>query len=184
MLKSINTTCCVQLVDAITMAGAQQQDAPAGRGCSPHSQTGSQAASQSESLASLQAFGSWLQRVPAAMPPMPLGQPFDTEVPSVPLSRFSLAEQQHVFMQGVHAGMQINSLSAADAQAPSPGPSTTPSSWPNLEPEDETPLWIAKCMFDCFQPGQSQAGLPLPPQYSASSSRIGESQAARENRPV
>ncbi|KAL3138814.1 hypothetical protein ABBQ32_005652 [Trebouxia sp. C0010 RCD-2024] len=169
------------LVDVITMAGARQQDTTGGFGCSPHSQTGSQAASQSKPLASLQAYDSWLQpftdhvhasAVPAALLPTPLDQPVDIELLSVPLSRFSLAEQQHVFMQGVHAGMQINRLNAADPHAPSPRPGSTPSSWPKLEPGDETPHWCAKSVFDWSQPGLAPSGLPLPPEHSALSRRI------------
>lgn len=188
---------CLQPLDCITLAGARQQDMPTSLGSneSPHSQPGSHASAQSDCLTSLPAYASWLQQhsdrfhasaLQAALIPTPLGQPVDTDTPGVPHSCLSLAEQQHVFMQGVHAGMQLNSLNAADVQASSPGNGSSPSSWSNLQPGGESPCWYAKSVFDRFQPGLSPAGLPLPPQYlpSALSRQIGASLACVTSQPV
>lgn len=165
------------------MAGARQQDMPAslGRSGLPHSMPVSHAAqhvaaAQSEPLASLLAYASWLPQhsdhsqaasaVQPAFVPTPLGHSFGTDMAHH--SCLSLIEQQHVFMQGVHAGMQINSLSAAGVQAPSSGSGSSTNSCSNLQ------LGLS--------PSAPAAGLQLPPHYldSAKDSQIGESLAVCE----
>lgn len=149
------------------MASARQQDIPAslGSNVSPHLLSGSHAAhhlaaSVPEPLASLPAYPSWLQpqsdhfqaasAAQAALMQAPVGQSISPDIPSVPHSHLSLAERQHVFMQGMHAGMLLNTLSGADVQAPFPGVGASiTTSWPNFQP-GLSPLGPA-------------AGLNLPP---------------------
>ena len=143
---------CLQPLDCITMASTRQQDIPASLGSttSPHLASGSHAAqnlaaSLPEPLASLPAYPSWLQphsdhfqaasAAPAALMRTPVGQPISPDILSVQQYHLSLAERQHVFMQGVHTGMQLNAVPAADVQASYPGAGASiTDSWPNFQP--------------------------------------------------
>ena len=176
---------CLQPLDCITVAGTRQQHIPASLGscASPRLLSGSHAAQHvtaalPEPLASLPAYASWLQQqsdhfqaasaAQAALMPTPLAQPVGTEVPSVQHSHLSLAEQQHIFMQGLHAGMQHNSLSTADVQLPCSGAcsSSTTNSWTTFHPG--------------LSPSASPARLHLPPQYLNSDSQVCELLAVTE----
>ena len=151
---------CLQPLDCITMASTRKQDMLASlvSNASPHLLSGSHeaqhlAASLPEPLASLPVYPSWLQpqsdhsqAASAAQPGLtqpPFGQPVSTDMPSVQHPCLSVAERQHVFMQGVHAGMHLNNLSAADVQAfPWAGSSITsfsnsPTQYPNLAVGDQ-----------------------------------------------
>ena len=72
---------------------------------------------------------------PAALMRTPVGQPISPDILSVQQYHLSLAERQHVFMQGVHTGMQLNAVPAADVQASYPGAGASiTDSWPNFQP--------------------------------------------------